>query len=697
MGDAYSSSAMSSGGDYLDCESAGDGIPNHELGGQVSSKGPSVGPWPGSSDDTSTSVLVSITDGNGRASSFTCSEELMERSSSSSSAPTSPAGAPQTQLVGRSKARWRAQAMREARPVEPFDEQATTCNSASIGTAMTPRDCALSVVSPTTTTKAVQKLAETFERQIRENQHSNSPQKLRPSVGTPAPTPRVVPPFSLRAIDTQELLKAVKSLREEHTSEFARVEQFHEDQGAAIEQLRSALPTQRSEAEAILKAMTALQDQLVCSQRQTDDDSIINVVKELQDQQTAELITSSKQHHGEQHRVLEKLQQHVLSQRSSDDLALETLNDLEEKLMQSSQLANERVLKIVCELKDQQTAEIGTRSERQQEEHRQQFEELKELHTKLRQSEGERLVKVVHELKDQQTAALVTSCERQHDEHMKIVQELQSMLQTQENCVEQKMRQQHEFINIFGQQTVELAARSEQQTADLALRTAQQHEEQRQLLEQLRHQIHTQKLCEELRLDLSECRRREAMHEVTVSSLHEETARLQAQVQRLSRSAEIQEEEKAQQEKGGWASVPNSAREHAARVLSNARRTLVSATETTRAKTVEIAANKKVQVTAASAVGGAATVGVGGGATGLLAGGLAGAAAGVIPAIFTFGLSIPLFAAVGGACGLAVGTAAGGVAGLVGGGAAGYEVYNRVSKGERASKCPEDSACGGSD
>lgn len=86
-------------------------------------------------------------------------------------------------------------------------------------------------------------------------------------------------------------------------------------------------------------------------------------------------------------------------------------------------------------------------------------------------------------------------------------------------------------------------------------------------------------------------------------------------------------------------------------------------------------ADKRVQVTAASAAGGAVVAGVGGGAVGLASGGAIGAAVGIVPAFFTFGLSIPVGAALGAATGLGVGTAVGGTAGLVGGGAAGYGAY----------------------
>merc|ERR1712072_1029567 len=85
--------------------------------------------------------------------------------------------------------------------------------------------------------------------------------------------------------------------------------------------------------------------------------------------------------------------------------------------------------------------------------------------------------------------------------------------------------------------------------------------------------------------------------------------------------------------------------------------------------------DKQVQVTAASALGGAAALGASGGATGLVTGGAFGAACGAVPAIFTFGLSIPIGAAVGGAAGLCMGTVAGGTVGLVGGGAAGRSAH----------------------
>jgi len=69
--------------------------------------------------------------------------------------------------------------------------------------------------------------------------------------------------------------------------------------------------------------------------------------------------------------------------------------------------------------------------------------------------------------------------------------------------------------------------------------------------------------------------------------------------------------------------------------------------------------------------GGSITFGSVGGAFGLASGIVAGSAAGVVPALLTFGLSIPASAVIGGAGGLLVGTFGGGAAG----GFAGYETF----------------------
>eukprot|EP00933_Yihiella_yeosuensis_P029845 TRINITY_DN234_c0_g2_i1.p1 TRINITY_DN234_c0_g2~~TRINITY_DN234_c0_g2_i1.p1 ORF type:complete len:371 (+),score=127.99 TRINITY_DN234_c0_g2_i1:78-1190(+) len=92
-------------------------------------------------------------------------------------------------------------------------------------------------------------------------------------------------------------------------------------------------------------------------------------------------------------------------------------------------------------------------------------------------------------------------------------------------------------------------------------------------------------------------------------------------------------------------------------------------------KAVEVAKDGKFQATAAGAVGGATTLGASGGVAGLATGSVVGAAVGLVPALFTFGLSIPIGAAIGGGTGLVVGTTVGGAAGAVGGGAAGYGIH----------------------
>jgi len=93
------------------------------------------------------------------------------------------------------------------------------------------------------------------------------------------------------------------------------------------------------------------------------------------------------------------------------------------------------------------------------------------------------------------------------------------------------------------------------------------------------------------------------------------------------------------------------------------------------AATKHFASKKSVQTTAASAVGGAMTMGAGGAVTGAAAGSMVGATMGLPLALFTFGLSIPFGAALGGGAGLVVGATTGASAGAVGAGAAGYGAY----------------------
>lgn len=81
---------------------------------------------------------------------------------------------------------------------------------------------------------------------------------------------------------------------------------------------------------------------------------------------------------------------------------------------------------------------------------------------------------------------------------------------------------------------------------------------------------------------------------------------------------------------------------------------------------------------------GAVTLSTVGGAFGCAAGIVTGSLAGVVPAIFTFGLSIPVGATVGGTVGLAVGASAGGATGAAGGGMIGYgghQYRNEITTG----------------
>merc|ERR1711920_978691 len=80
-----------------------------------------------------------------------------------------------------------------------------------------------------------------------------------------------------------------------------------------------------------------------------------------------------------------------------------------------------------------------------------------------------------------------------------------------------------------------------------------------------------------------------------------------------------------------------------------------------------VAKNPHAQVTAASAAAGGVAAAVPCGTIGLVGG----AIVGFVPAVFTFGLSIPVFAAVGGGAGFCIG----GATGALGGGAAGHCVY----------------------
>merc|ERR1711963_1202601 len=122
------------------------------------------------------------------------------------------------------------------------------------------------------------------------------------------------------------------------------------------------------------------------------------------------------------------------------------------------------------------------------------------------------------------------------------------------------------------------------------------------------------------------------------------------------------------------------AMEKNAAAQATAKSRLFSAFVEAKARTKEMVSDRTFQVTAASATGGALACGMGGAAMGVVGGGFVGAAVGLVPALFTFGLSIPVFFVVGGGMGATVGATAGGTVGSVGGGATGYGVYTRRDK-----------------
>jgi len=97
----------------------------------------------------------------------------------------------------------------------------------------------------------------------------------------------------------------------------------------------------------------------------------------------------------------------------------------------------------------------------------------------------------------------------------------------------------------------------------------------------------------------------------------------------------------------------------------------------TKVKMETMARDRRVQVTAASTAAGGAAVGAGGAAVGLLTGGTIGAACGIPFALFTFGLSIPVTAMIGGGFGLVTGGAVGTTVGATTGGAVGFGAYTK--------------------
>jgi len=94
-----------------------------------------------------------------------------------------------------------------------------------------------------------------------------------------------------------------------------------------------------------------------------------------------------------------------------------------------------------------------------------------------------------------------------------------------------------------------------------------------------------------------------------------------------------------------------------------------------RCRTVTLCKNPQFQTITLTTASGTVTLGAVGGAFGTAAGLVVGSAVGVVPALFTFGLSIPVGGAIGGGVGLCGGTVAGAGTGAIGGCATGFGAY----------------------
>jgi len=100
--------------------------------------------------------------------------------------------------------------------------------------------------------------------------------------------------------------------------------------------------------------------------------------------------------------------------------------------------------------------------------------------------------------------------------------------------------------------------------------------------------------------------------------------------------------------------------DYSKKTASNVGKSLIKAKETA----VAAALDTECQKTAGCAVGGAVVFGAAGGAAGTVTGAAVGIAVGVVPALFTFGLSVPVGAMIGGGLGMTVGGATGSTAGF---------------------------------
>mmetsp|Transcript_124836 Transcript_124836/g.195606 ORF Transcript_124836/g.195606 Transcript_124836/m.195606 type:complete len:359 (-) Transcript_124836:209-1285(-) len=95
----------------------------------------------------------------------------------------------------------------------------------------------------------------------------------------------------------------------------------------------------------------------------------------------------------------------------------------------------------------------------------------------------------------------------------------------------------------------------------------------------------------------------------------------------------------------------------------------------TKTQTLALINNPHFQTVCISTSAGAIVLGSAGGAFGCASGVVLGGAAGIVPALITFGLSIPAGAALGGSMGLCTGALVGASVGAIGSGAAGHAGY----------------------
>jgi len=171
----------------------------------------------------------------------------------------------------------------------------------------------------------------------------------------------------------------------------------------------------------------------------------------------------------------------------------------------------------------------------------------------------------------------------------------------------------------------------------------------------------------------------EAMAKVSTAVMTNER---QPKVDEVSAITQVQQKAAALQKRGGEACVAvknkalNVAGESKVKAGELADRAVTLA-RASKEKAQELAKDRRTQVTAASAGLGGVACGAGGAAAGLVTGGALGAAAGIPVAFFTFGLSIPVGAMLGGGFGLVAGGAAGTTVGATAGGALGYGGFTK--------------------